>query len=59
MLYEVITDRVVAKDLSAEERVQNPKQSPDLSDTENTDVITGLNLDIKKSLFDLNSYNFV
>ena len=46
-------ERSLAKALSTEERADDPTQATDYSLTENNDLITGLNLDMKKSGFDL------
>ncbi len=46
-------DRKLAKKLTEAHRDENPRQAPDYSDTENTDIITGFNLDINKDLYDL------
>ena len=45
-------DRNLAKKLTKEQRDKDPKQAPDYSDTENTDIITGFNFETKKDLFD-------
>jgi len=54
-VYLNITDkeRVLAKKLTKEEKDKDPRQATDYSETENTDIIIGLNLETKKSLFDL------
>jgi len=48
-------NRDLAKRLTEEQRKDDPKQAPDYSDTENTDVITGINLDSKTALFDFHT----
>lgn len=53
-LYLNVTDkdRRLAKKLTKEERDEDPRQATDYSETENTDIIIGLNLETKKELFD-------
>ncbi|GBC61742.1 TonB-dependent receptor [Desulfonema ishimotonii] len=55
--YVNVTDkeRILAKKLTREQRDEDPQQTLDLSDTENTDIISGLNLDVRKSLYDINT----
>ena len=45
-------ERILAKKLTKEERDEDPKQAPDYSQTENTDIIVGLNFETKKEVFD-------
>jgi len=45
-------NRQLAKKLTEVQRYDARRQAPDYSDTNNSDIITGLNLDIKKELFD-------
>lgn len=46
-------DRELAKKLTEAQRDENPRQAPDYSETENTDIITGFSLDINKSRYDI------
>ena len=46
-------ERSLAKALTREERDENPTQATDYSLTENDDLITGVNLDITKKIFDV------
>ncbi len=46
-------NRKLAKKLTEAQRHENRRQAPDYSDTNNTDIITGLNLDCKKEFFNL------
>jgi len=46
-------ERSLAKSLTKEERDENPTQATDYSYTDNDDLITGINLDITKNLFDV------
>ncbi len=45
-------DRELAKKLTEAQREENPRRAPDYSETDNTDIITGFNLDINKELYD-------
>ncbi len=45
-------ERILAKKLTQEQRDEDPKQAPDYSETENTDIIVGLNFETKKEVFD-------
>jgi len=46
-------ERSLAKKLTEEERDEDPTQATDYSLTDNDDLITGINLDITKNLFDV------
>ena len=46
-------DRELAKKLTEAQRDENPRMAPDYSETDNTDIITGFNLDITKELYDI------
>lgn len=48
-------ERILAKKLTAAEREENRRQTPDYSDTENTDIITGMNFESRKEAFDVNA----
>ncbi|MBI9092253.1 MAG: TonB-dependent receptor [Desulfobacterium sp.] len=48
-------ERSLAKKLTAAQKEENPTQATDYSLTENQDLITGLNLSMKKSAFDLST----
>ncbi len=45
-------ERMLAKKLTKEQRDEDPKQATDYSETENTDIISGLNFETKKEAFD-------
>ncbi len=46
-------ERSLSKHLTAEERATDPTKADDYSLTENDDLITGINFDINKAIFDL------
>ncbi len=48
-------ERQLAKKLNQRERRKNPKQASDYSDTETTDVISGINLEVNKDSYDLHT----
>ncbi|NPA24211.1 MAG: TonB-dependent receptor [Deltaproteobacteria bacterium] len=46
-------ERELAKKLTEAQRDENPRQAPDYSESDNNDIITGLNLDVSKELYDI------
>lgn len=47
------TERQLAKSLTKDQRDEDPRQALDYSDTETTDIITGLNFDLEKDGYDI------
>ncbi len=48
-------ERILAKKLTAAQREEDRRQTPDYSDTKNTDIIAGMNLETKKEAFDVSA----